>query len=333
MPPTLSRTNLNVHVLASLRDGGYIAIPLTAENANPLRVAVSRDQFEQPVILRIYAWNITHGGGSARAADEYRIQLTGEMPQLVRGETTLVIGWSEQFEVFAGWDENIHAGRVSTSPSLQVRRETLEAAFDDGLHAALRNSGDVVVAFTSPLLATYCLFAEEIRAHPDGQLVADLNSIPALRGGAEIPTPSVPDRPRVVRIVESSYRAWDFNSRVMKAYGYKCAICGLQLGLTEAAHIVPVAWVGSTDLTSNGVALCRNHHRAYDASLISITPDYHVEVSSARMSALTDDRMGSGSIEWQALAGKILCVVPSLELDRPNPSFLATGRIARRWLA
>ena len=162
--------------------------------------------------------------------------------------------------MFAGWDETIHAGRLSSSPSIQVRRTTLEAAFDNGLHASLRHSEDVVVAFTPSLLATYCLFAEEIRAHPDSSLVADLNLIPSLSGGVVAPPSQSVDRPRVVRVVESSYRAWDFNARVMKAYGGMCAVCGLQLGLIEAAHIVPMAWAGSTDLTRNGIALCRNHH-------------------------------------------------------------------------
>ena len=333
MPPTLTRIQLSTHIVTSLRDGGYTALLLNDLSDKPLRVAVSRDPFEEPTILRIYAWNVTHGGGSARSVDEFRIQLTGSMPQIVTGETTLVIGWSAQFEVFAGWDETIHAGRLSSSPSIQVRRTTLEAAFDNGLHASLRHSEDVVVAFTPSLLATYCLFAEEIRAHPDSSLVADLNLIPSLRGGIVAPPSQSVDRPRVVRVVESSYRAWDFNARVMKAYGGMCAVCGLQLGLIEAAHIVPVAWAGSTDLTRNGIALCRNHHRAYDASLLSITPDYQIEVSASRLASFTSEGLASGSADWESLTGRTLLVLPPNASDRPDPGFLELGRTARGWTA
>lgn len=331
MPGRLSRSALGLHIVSALQAGGYSTLLLDAVDAHPLRLAISRDQFEQPEVLRVYCWNITHGGGSARAADEFRIQLTGAMPELVPNETTVVIGWSEQFEVFAGWDEELHTGRVSISPSLQVRRETLERAWDEGLQAAVRHSGDVVVAFTPSLLATYCLFADELRSGGGAQLVSELNNIPMTRGGLPPVAPAAVNRPKVIRIVESNYRAWDFNSRVMKAYENRCAVCGLQLGLIEAAHIVPVVWPGSTDATCNGIALCRNHHRAYDAGLLSIRPDYIVELSPTKLATLTSEGRGGRTREWNALNGKSLVVVPAKLADRPDPGFLDIGRTSRGW--
>lgn len=49
-------------------------------------------------------------------------------------------------------------------------------------------------------------------------------------------------------------------------------MCGLGIGLVEAAHIYPVAAPGSTDTLDNGVALCRNHHRSFDRCEIWIRP-------------------------------------------------------------
>ena len=53
--------------------------------------------------IRVYIWNCTHGGGSARAKDEYRVQLTGVVPSAVEGEVTLLLGWHSGYEVFVGF--------------------------------------------------------------------------------------------------------------------------------------------------------------------------------------------------------------------------------------
>src|ERR1700738_3570251 len=68
--------------------------------------------------VRLHIWNVTHGGGPARAADEYRIQPTG-----VGGEITappdgeaLLLGWNGPNQVFAAFDPQRHR-TVGTSSS------------------------------------------------------------------------------------------------------------------------------------------------------------------------------------------------------------------------
>ncbi len=60
---------------------------------------------------------------------------------------------------------------------------------------------------------------------------------------------------------------------MMAAYEDRCALCGLGIGLVEGAHILPVGAQGSPDAVWNGVALCRNHHRAFDTHRIYVDPD------------------------------------------------------------
>jgi putative restriction endonuclease len=48
--------------------------------------------------------------------------------------------------------------------------------------------------------------------------------------------------------------------------------------LLDAAHIVPDADPLGIPSVSNGLALCRLHHAAFDSHLIGIRPDYRVEV-------------------------------------------------------
>lgn len=329
----LSAAALAQWVLQSLRLSGRTVYVFNGGDLKPLRVVLGGLGDEEPTTFRVYAWNATHGGGPARAVDEYRIQLTGAMPENLPGETTVVLGWSAKHNVFVAWDSKVHGQRSSHSPSLQVREETLTAAQDNGLAAGLRGSEDVVIAFRPEMLATYCLNAEELHEDAEGDIVTILNSIPNLVDPLPESASFEIARRKVVRVVQSNHRAWDFSSRVMAAYGGRCAVCGVQLSLTEAAHIVPVAWPGSTDVTSNGLSLCRNHHRAYDDSMLSITSDYTVEISEARGKVLTASGLEGGWDSLMEYNDQPLAVLPTLVADQPNRAFLEQGRIARSWVS
>jgi hypothetical protein len=63
-----------------------------------------------------------------------------------------------------------------------------------------------------------------------------------------------------------------FGQSVVVAYGGRCAMCGINLGLVSGAHIYPVRAVDSVDEVWNGVALCDNHHRAFDSHRLWVEP-------------------------------------------------------------
>jgi putative restriction endonuclease len=84
--------------------------------------------------------------------------------------------------------------------------------------------------------------------------------------------------------VETVVRNVAFRRVVLRAYDYRCAACGFRIVLPEipspidAAHLVP--WSESyDDSPTNGLALCKLHHWALDAHLISPTTDLHWQVS------------------------------------------------------
>jgi putative restriction endonuclease len=92
--------------------------------------------------------------------------------------------------------------------------------------------------------------------------------------------PSAPVRNYAVR--ESRIRLFQatFRENVLRSYASQCAITKLSLRpLLDAAHITPDADVDSSTEVSNGIALSKLHHRAFDANLIGISPDLIVEVS------------------------------------------------------
>ena len=47
-------------------------------------------------------------------------------------------------------------------------------------------------------------------------------------------------------------------------------MCGLDVELVQGAHIYPVSAPGSYDEVWNGLALCPNHHLAFDRYLIAV---------------------------------------------------------------
>lgn len=95
----------------------------------------------------------------------------------------------------------------------------------------------------------------------------------ALDEGAEVFA-----RPVIERLTRRAYREIAFRRQVREAYGYRCAMSGLQLrnggGRPEvqAAHIRPVERQGS-DSVRNGLALSGTLHWMFDRGLISVADD------------------------------------------------------------
>jgi len=76
-----------------------------------------------------------------------------------------------------------------------------------------------------------------------------------------------------------------FREKILMAYEYKCAVCGLgarlgdSLVALEAAHI---KWhhAGGPDVVSNGMALCSLHHKLYDRGAFAISKDHRLAASA-----------------------------------------------------
>jgi hypothetical protein len=106
-------------------------------------------------IVRVYIWNLTHGGGEKRPQHEYRIQVTGiDAFELEPRGKTLILGWSDKSRVLAAFDASRRTRRHGKSPSLQISEHTLEAARKTGA-AAQDKRGDIAVAVRPSALTSY----------------------------------------------------------------------------------------------------------------------------------------------------------------------------------
>lgn len=107
-----------------------------------------------------------------------------------------------------------------------------------------------------------------------------------------------------------------FRVLVTEAYQRRCAITGEKtLPVLHAAHIKPYSLNGP-HAVSNGILLRQDLHTLFDRGYLTVTEDYHVEVSRR----IKED-YGNGR-DYYALRGKQLLEIPKSVQDRPAREYL-----------
>ncbi|WP_460364209.1 HNH endonuclease [Actinocorallia lasiicapitis] len=110
-----------------------------------------------------------------------------------------------------------------------------------------------------------------------------------------------------------------FRQRVIQAYETTCAMCRLRhASLLDAAHILPDAHPEGVPSVSNGLALCKIHHAAYDQNILGISPDYRVEVRTDILAEVDGPMLRHGLQEMQGT----LLTLPRHRIDRPSRTAL-----------
>jgi putative restriction endonuclease len=70
-----------------------------------------------------------------------------------------------------------------------------------------------------------------------------------------------------------------FRERVLEAYRSQCALCRLRhRELLDAAHILPDTAPQGAPVVTNGLALCKLHHAAFDSFILGVSPDYIIQI-------------------------------------------------------
>lgn len=329
MATRIDKKQLLSLLLRSVDEAGWKA--LVASSTHPFFIKAYRDD-ERGFGFHVYIWNCTHGGGAKRADDEYRIQFTSVVPELHPGEITLLLGWHAGYQVFVGWDISKHSGQDSKSPSAQVKEEALINAHTHAFSVHRRNNEEIVIAFRPEFLVDYARNAESLhKTGGIGSAAALLNSLDTV---TDAQINAVPNKARriVLSQIARKYRAQDFRRRILGAYAHQCAVCGVQLELIDAAHILPVADPASTDETTNGLALCKIHHAAFDRNLISVDEKYKVDISSSEIERLESINLTGGIKEFKRNL-KPAIILPSDRRDYPSPIYIKQARSVRKWIA
>lgn len=131
-------------------------------------------------------------------------------------------------------------------------------------------------------------------------------------------SPFDPTRRYAERIVLQRLHQRPFRDRVLLAYETRCALCRLRhRRLLDAAHIKEDA-DGGEPVVPNGVAMCAIHHRAFDAHVLGLRPDYIVEI---RPDVLAEHDGPTLQHALQGLHGEVIGL-PRRRAERPSRELL-----------
>lgn len=323
--------------IARLLDGlsasGYRPAETFDPQAQPLDLLLARGRDQ--LRLRVFSWFATPGGPpGVRARGEMRVQTTrpGKVRLLgSRNELTLLLGYDERRDVFAAWDPRHHPDPGGSS-SLQVDAATLDEAAQEGFAAqARRISGgeeEVVVAFQPEAIGAYFEAAPGLPGPRESQRA--VRAAARAASGKAVPLEELPrgrERRRSIRMVELAARDARFRAGVRAAYHARCAFCGLDAGLIQAAHIQPVQADGP-DLIANGLTACPTHHVAFDDGLVLIEDDLRITVNRRRLAERGVERTEADKLA-KTLRKRL--ATPSDPALRPTPEYLSHHR--RLWTA
>lgn len=102
-----------------------------------------------------------------------------------------------------------------------------------------------------------------------------------------------------------------------------------QLRLVDAAHILPVGAVGSTDDVRNGLALWATFHRAFDHGLIYLDENYFMLLNPQQELQLTTLNLHGGLPDFRAFLGRRIHL-PGDQRQWPNTRFIREANRQRR---
>ncbi len=331
MASVLRKPRLLDLVIEAIHACGWDVLILSARDVHPFHLSVFKG--DTKLTLLVYIWNLTHGG-TPRDPNEFRIQVTGvDQIQVAGGSRTLLLGWSGDLEVFAGFDANKHQVPMSgRSPSIQIRREALEKALANGFCPYARENNEIAIAFRPDFFIPYVLGSSEL--HQTNAAILESKALTRISGEEAVDFDLADIQPKerrqVLQTVNRKIRDARFRVNVLRAYSHRCCVCGIQLDLLDAAHIIPVEHERGTDEIKNGLSLCALHHRAFDHALINVKTDYAIACSEMKFQRLRTIGWHGGESEFKAGLRDQILLPPKKEIY-PSVEYLEFGQALRGW--
>lgn len=220
----------------------------------------------------------------------WQLDLPADLQSLPRG-TAPNLSILRRDDVSGGFSATVEQGLV-THPELipQLARQLLQSTFPDTLHDDIASA--VGLDLSEP-----------------GTVARDMDT-PFQRGQQG---------------GQQRRRDPGFRDRVLRAYEYRCCVCGFDLRVghipagLEAAHI---QWhtAGGPDIEPNGLALCALHHKLFDLGAFTLEPASLKVVFSQH--ALAGSRGMTGELRHH---GQVL-LAPVNPASRPGTEYIGWNR-------
>lgn len=306
------------------------------DNQNPFLIHLNGRDYS------IHASEIHDSGSGRTNPDEWRIQLQSSIKrtQLERhsqGVICLYIGFFPDGKVFSAWEpDRVRSLNSDGTGSVYIPNSDQQVVSEQGF--ALRFVNATLLKRLSPeiSLPINCLgmYIENHVAFQKAENAASMASLLKTNEAVvifdQITTETakeieeVRQREKLVTTRLAFTRDPKFRQAVMQAYGGSCCICGRQLLLVQAAHIIPHSHHDCLNHVSNGLALCIEHHRLYDDALLLPTSNQLLHLNENRVEHLQNIGQDAGIDQLRNLS-KTTYKVPEHGASQPNNEFLERG--------
>ena len=251
----------------------------------------------------------------------------------IKGNKSAFIGWFEDRDIFVAWDP-LHAFSLNPSPNSGSSINAIQRLTKDttknrpSIYKAnpQKISGHAfVIAMHSSMLTFYLKNMEELHSMNNEEDI-----ISAMKGGTTNKEISSISSDEDLSEISTKYWAQQrkrdpkFRKSVLTAYNSACCVCGRQLGIVEAAHIIPANHKATSNSVKNGLALCVEHHVLYDKAILMPDHNYKLIFNKMKAKKLRDLGLDTGLPEIEDFNGKRI-KLPKNEKMHPCKENLRKG--------
>lgn len=303
---------------------------------NPTKLLLNQKPYSTHV-------SYVHDSGNARDnEDEVRIQIARSLIETQRernndGYQASFVGFFEGGKAFVAWDpRHVFSLQAKTVVSVYARQSQLSSveanlAAVHSFKAKFLDETSFAIALPANALGIYLENIEHFHRLPSEAAVRSVlasseNALAESGVGfvGEYEATEGDTREKFTYERKAYPRDPRFAKAVLNAYEKTCCICGRQLGLVQAAHIIPHSEPDCPNDVSNGLALCIEHHRLYDDALLLPAPEGKLVYNENRAEYLSETGQGNGldGIKAIATGGYTL---PKAKNLRPSDDFLQRG--------
>lgn len=286
----LNPTDLRYLLIDSLRL--YSTNVVFIDGDNPYRFSINKKEYF--VLIK----NLHESGENRKNQDECRIQISDTENfnvALSSANDVVVLGYFADKNVFTAWNPYLLRRRFNVKSTISVysRFSVQDRASTQGIAVYEDKKDQKIISFKPEYLGLYLENLEKIHQLSEDDLLKLILNSDELDNEEKDGTVEI-DGQRLTITHTRYVRDPKFRKTVYEAYKYRCAMCGIQLQLVEAAHIVPHSHEKGTDDIGNGICLCALHHTAYDQSLIYFDHDLSIKINQEKIDYLVKIGRDSG---------------------------------------
>ena len=307
---------------------------------------------DNPSIVRLngrrYSIHISyiHDSGKTRKDDELRKQVSRgvrdyQENRLQDGCSVAFIGVNADMSVFVAWDPtHVLSLQAETTASVYAKQFQIDDVKSQSkfisvypFQSQFLREERRTIAMPTQALGYYLENLTDLHRLPEDdsiveQMLRNYRESSSVEGQFPVEVPVGSERLRFVHTSRSYRRDPIFRSSVLSAYGYQCCICSRQLGIVEAAHIIPYSEDESSNEVSNGLALCVEHHNLYDGGLLLPGPGQEIYYNRLRAEYLCDTNQDRGLEGVREYSNKSFAIPDDKRLQ-PKDSYLEKGMVIR----